>query len=30
MADVIAETIAWLKKNLDRLKHVPANYVHKP
>jgi len=30
VADVIAETIAWLKKNLDGLKHVPATYVHKP
>jgi dTDP-glucose 4,6-dehydratase len=30
VADVIAETIAWLKKNLDRLKNVPADYVHKP
>lgn len=30
VADVIAETIAWLKKNLDRLQRVPADYVHKP
>jgi dTDP-glucose 4,6-dehydratase len=30
VADVIAETIAWLKKNLDRLKNVPSDYVHKP
>ena len=30
VADVIAETIAWLRKNLDRLQHVPADYVHKP
>ena len=30
VADVIAETIVWLEKNLHRLKHVPAAYVHKP
>ncbi|MCX7412424.1 MAG: GDP-mannose 4,6-dehydratase [Planctomycetia bacterium] len=30
VADVIRETIDWLKKNLDRLRHVPADYVHKP
>ncbi|MBU6275152.1 MAG: GDP-mannose 4,6-dehydratase [Planctomycetes bacterium] len=30
VADVIAETISWLKKNLDRLQRVPADYVHKP
>ena len=28
--DVIRETIDWLRKNLDRLKSVPADYVHKP
>jgi dTDP-glucose 4,6-dehydratase len=30
VSDVIAETIAWLKKNLERLRQVPADYVHKP
>ena len=30
VSDVIAETIQWLRKNLGRLKHVPADYVHKP
>jgi len=30
VAEVITETIAWLKKNLDRLQNVPADYVHKP
>ena len=30
VADVIAETIDWMKKNLDRLKKIPADYVHKP
>ena len=30
VADVITETIAWLKKNLDRLQNVSADYVHKP
>jgi dTDP-glucose 4,6-dehydratase len=26
---VIAETIAWTKKNLDRLRDIPADYIHK-
>jgi len=30
VADVIAETIEWMKKNLDRLRTIPADYVHKP
>jgi dTDP-glucose 4,6-dehydratase len=28
--DVIRETIQWLRKNLDRLRDIPADYVHKP
>jgi hypothetical protein len=27
---VIRETIDWMKTNLDRLKKIPADYVHKP
>ena len=27
--DVISETIDWMKKNLDRLKKIPVDYVHK-
>ena len=30
VADVICETIDWMKNNLDRLKQIPADYVHKP
>jgi len=30
VADVIRETIDWMKRNLDRLKQIPADYVHKP
>ncbi|NBX30460.1 dTDP-glucose 4,6-dehydratase, partial [bacterium] len=30
VADVIRETIVWMRKNLDRLKKIPADYVHKP
>jgi dTDP-glucose 4,6-dehydratase len=30
VADVISETIDWMRKNLDRLKNIPADYVHKP
>jgi dTDP-glucose 4,6-dehydratase len=30
VADVIRETIAWLKANLGRLRTIPADYVHKP
>jgi dTDP-glucose 4,6-dehydratase len=30
VSDVIRETIDWLKNNIDRLRHVPADYVHKP
>lgn len=29
-ADAIAETIDWVKRNLDRLRALPADYVHKP
>ena len=29
VADVIAETIAWTKKHLDRLRAIPADYIHK-
>jgi len=28
--DVVRETIDWLTTHLDRLKKVPADYVHKP
>ena len=27
--DVIGETVDWLKKNLDRARNVPAEYIHK-
>jgi dTDP-glucose 4,6-dehydratase len=30
IADVIGETIDWVKANLDRLRKLPADYVHKP
>jgi len=30
VADVIAETITWLRRDLDRLRALPADYVHKP
>jgi dTDP-glucose 4,6-dehydratase len=30
VADVIGETIDWMRRNLDRLKKIPADYVHKP
>lgn len=30
VADVIRETIDWMKTNLDRLRTIPADYVHKP
>jgi hypothetical protein len=30
VADVIRETIDWMKANLDRLRKIPADYVHKP
>jgi dTDP-glucose 4,6-dehydratase len=30
VADVIRETIDWMKHNLDRLRKIPADYVHKP
>jgi dTDP-glucose 4,6-dehydratase len=30
VADVIRETIDWMRKNLDRLRKIPADYVHKP
>jgi len=30
VTDVIRETIDWMRKNLDRLKKIPADYVHKP
>ena len=30
VADVIRETIDWMKANIDRLKQIPADYVHKP
>jgi len=29
VADVIGETIDWMKINLDRLRMIPADYVHK-
>jgi dTDP-glucose 4,6-dehydratase len=29
VADVIRETIDWMRKNLDRLRKIPADYVHK-
>jgi dTDP-glucose 4,6-dehydratase len=29
LSDVIAETIAWTKKNLGRLRDIPADYIHK-
>jgi len=30
VADVIRETIEWMTRNLDRLRKIPADYVHKP
>ena len=30
VTDVIRETIDWMRKNLDRLRKIPADYVHKP
>ena len=30
VADVIRETIGWMRKNLDRLRNIPADYLHKP
>ena len=30
ITDVIRETIDWMKTNLDRLRKIPADYVHKP
>jgi len=30
VGDVIRETIDWVKKNLDRLRTIPADYIHKP
>ncbi|MFM8984688.1 MAG: NAD-dependent epimerase/dehydratase family protein [Planctomycetia bacterium] len=29
VADVIRETLDWMRKNLDRLRTIPADYVHK-
>ncbi len=29
-ADAIRETIDWVKRNLDRLRVLPADYAHKP
>jgi dTDP-glucose 4,6-dehydratase len=28
--DCICDTAGWLKKNLDRLRKLPAEYIHKP
>lgn len=30
VTDVIRETIEWMTRNLDRLRKIPADYVHKP
>jgi len=30
VGDVIRETIDWVKDNLDRLRAIPADYIHKP
>jgi len=30
VADVIGETIDWMRSNFDRLRNIPADYVHKP
>jgi len=30
VSDVIRETIDWMKSNIDRLKQIPADYIHKP
>ena len=30
VADVIRETIDWMKASIDRLRMIPADYVHKP
>ena len=30
VSDVIRETIDWMHKNLDRLRRIPADYIHKP
>jgi len=30
VSDVIRETIDWMKSIIDRLKQIPADYIHKP
>lgn len=30
ITDVIGETITWMRKHFDRLRRLPADYVHKP
>jgi len=30
VSDVIRETIDWMKSTIDRLKQIPADYIHKP
>jgi len=30
VSDVICETIDWMKTNIDRLRQIPADYIHKP
>ena len=30
VGDVIRETIDWLRKNIERLEQIPADYIHKP
>jgi dTDP-glucose 4,6-dehydratase len=29
VADVIRDTVDWMKKNLDRLRAMPDQYIHK-